>query len=126
MRRNIIRNGTEKAEPRSPRHEISRAKMSAMNVLVRKALVADVPRLKDVIEASVRGLQAQDYSPAQIEGALKSVYGVDSQLIADGTYFAVELAAPHGDEIVACGGWSKRRTLYGGDQFAGREDSLLD
>jgi len=84
--------------------------------------------LREVIEASVRGLQARDYTPAQIEGALKSVYGVDSQLIADGTYFVAEVAEQQRGvgQIVACGGWSKRRTLYGGDQFAGREDSLLD
>jgi GNAT superfamily N-acetyltransferase len=94
---------------------------------IRKATVADVPRLREVIEASVRGLQAQDYSPAQIEGALKSVYGVDSQLIADGTYFVAETAESEGKPlVVACGGWSKRRTLYGGDQFAAREDLLLD
>jgi len=101
--------------------------MEAPNIHIRKATTEDVPRLREIIEASVRGLQAGDYSPAQIEGALQSVYGVDTQLIADGTYFAAEAAA--GDLqrlIVACGGWSKRRTLYGGDQFAGREDSLLD
>jgi len=99
-----------------------------MDLRLRRALPADVPRLKEVIEASVRGLQAADYSPAQIEGALASVYGVDSQLIADGTYFAVEASGPgsQGSTIVACGGWSRRRTLYGGDQFSGREDSLLD
>ena len=99
--------------------------------------MADVPRLREVIEASVRGLQAADYSAAQIEGALKSVYGVDSQLIADGTYLVAEIfesdhkptmAKPQivKPEIVACGGWSRRKTLYGGDQFAAREDSLLD
>ncbi len=99
-----------------------------MNLRLRKAVPDDIPRLKEVIEASVRGLQARDYSPAQIEGALASVYGVDSQLIADGTYFAVEAGEPGTKEsaIVACGGWSKRKTLYGGDQFSGREDSLLD
>lgn len=99
-----------------------------MKIQIRKAMPADIPRLREVIEASVRGLQAQDYSPAQIEGALQSVYGVDSQLIADGTYFAVETAQAGSTEreIVACGGWSKRKTLYGGDQFSGREDSLLD
>jgi GNAT superfamily N-acetyltransferase len=97
-----------------------------MNVRLRNAVMADMPRLQEVIEASVRGLQAQDYSPAQIEGALSSVYGVDSQLIADGTYLVAEVATEKGSEIVACGGWSKRKTLYGGDQFAGREDSLLD
>jgi GNAT superfamily N-acetyltransferase len=83
--------------------------------------------LRELIEASVRSLQAADYSPAQIEGALQSVYGVDSQLIADGTYLVAELSESQcRPEIVACGGWSKRKTLYGGDQYAGREDSLLD
>jgi N-acetylglutamate synthase-like GNAT family acetyltransferase len=98
-----------------------------MNVHIRKAEIADVPRLREIIEGSVRGLQAGDYSAAQIEGALASVYGVDSQLIADGTYFAAEIVEASGAKtIVACGGWSKRKTLYGGDQYAGREDSLLD
>ena len=87
--------------------------------------MADVPRLREVIEASVRGLQARDYTPAQIEGALESLYGVDTQLIADGTYFVAEVSKVR-TEIVACGGWSKRKTLFGGDQFAGREDSVLD
>src|SRR5579871_5196382 len=95
-----------------------------MNVRVRNATEADVPQLRKLIEASVRGLQVQDYSPAQIDGALRSVYGVDSQLILDGTYFIAETTEE--PLIVACGGWSKRKTLYGGDQFAGREDSLLD
>lgn len=99
----------------------------ADDVRLRKATPADIPRLRDLIEASVRGLQAQDYSTLQIEGALQSVYGVDSQLIADGTYFVAEITPEeHDPEIVACGGWSKRKTLYGGDQFAAREDSLLD
>jgi len=97
-----------------------------MNLCIRKATTADVPRLREVIEASVRGLQAKDYSPAQIEGALQSVYGVDSRLIADGTYLVAEVTGSQQPEIVACGGWSKRKTLYGGDQYASREDSLLD
>src|SRR5580658_2715518 len=105
--------------------------VTTANIHIRKATAADVPRLREVIEASVRGLQAEDYSPAQIEGALKSVYGVDSQLIADGTYFVAEVLdsqrlESQKPEIVACGGWSRRKTLYGGDQFAAREDSLLD
>jgi GNAT superfamily N-acetyltransferase len=97
-----------------------------MNIRIRQAVSSDVPRLREIIEASVRGLQAEDYTSAQIEGALQSVYGVDSQLIADGTYLLAELTTENGTEIVACGGWSKRKTLYGGDQFAAREDSLLD
>lgn len=112
--------------------------MAVPAIHIRKATPEDVPRLREIIEVSVRGLQASDYSPAQIEGALSSVYGVDSQLIADGTYFVAENSAgigaatePPGKRryetgIVACGGWSKRKTLYGGDQFAAREDSLLD
>lgn len=99
-----------------------------MKISLRKAGAADVPRLRELIEASVRGLQAEDYSPSQIEGALKTVYGVDSQLIADGTYFVAEVDEQEvsNRNIIGCGGWSKRKTLYGGDQYAGREDSLLD
>jgi GNAT superfamily N-acetyltransferase len=108
-----------------------------MTTRIRLAETRDIPSLRELIEASVRGLQAGDYSPAQLEGALRTVYGVDTQLISDGTYFAAEKteaseARSTGAEsrgaalLVGCGGWSKRKTLYGGDQFAGREDSLLD
>lgn len=103
-----------------------------MRVQIRVAVLADVPVLREVIEASVRGLQARDYTPRQIEAALKGVYGVDTRLIADGTYFAAEApassaAATGGTRlIVACGGWSKRKTLFGGDQWSAREDDLLD
>jgi GNAT superfamily N-acetyltransferase len=90
---------------------------------LRFATPDDIPALRVLIEASVRGLQAGDYTAAQLELALEKVYGVDTQLIADGTYFAVENADA---AIVGCGGWSKRKTLYGGDNFAAREDSLLD
>jgi GNAT superfamily N-acetyltransferase len=105
--------------------------VKATKIHIRKATAADAPRLREVIEASVRGLQAEDYSPAQMEGALQSVYGVDSQLIADGTYLVAEVLDSNQDsetnpEIVGCGGWSQRKTLYGGDQFGAREDSLLD
>jgi len=93
-----------------------------MNISLRQAVPTDIPALRVLIDASVRGLQAADYTPAQIEGALQTVYGVDSQLIADGTYFVVETEAV----IVGCGGWSKRKTLFGGDRWTGREDSLLN
>ncbi|MGB8012782.1 MAG: GNAT family N-acetyltransferase [Terriglobales bacterium] len=103
-----------------------------MNLRLRLASADDIPVLRELIAASVRGLQAGDYSAAQLESALRTVYGVDTQLIADGTYFAAESMESLSGEslgsplIVGCGGWSKRKTLYGGDQFAGREDSLLD
>jgi hypothetical protein len=119
-----------KAEVRTQKLELLRKYsdlVTATKIHIRKAVAADVPRLREVIEASVRGLQAEDYSSAQIEGALKSVYGVDSQLIADGTYLVAEVSdSQNKSEIVGCGGWSKRKTLYGGDQYAAREDSLLD
>lgn len=104
------------------------------NIRIRQAVAADIPILRELIEASVRGLQAQDYTPTQLESALKSVYGVDSQLIADGTYFVAEAeiseakpkTAKRENVIVGCGGWSKRKTLYGGDRWTRREDDLLD
>ena len=90
---------------------------------IRAALLAETAALATLIELSVRTLQTGDYSAAQIEGALMGVFGVDSQLIADGTYFVVEA---EGGEAVACGGWSKRKTLFGGDHAAVREPELLD
>jgi GNAT superfamily N-acetyltransferase len=79
---------------------------------LRTATTEDVPRICELIEASVRGLQAGDYSPAQIDGALATVFTVDSRLIADGTYF---VAFDESGELAGCGGWSFRKTLYGGD-----------
>lgn len=110
---------------------------TATNISIRKAIPSDVPFLRELIDASVRGLQAQDYTPTQIDSALITVFGVDSQLVADGTYFvAVAETAdnkhellPHSSSakvIVGCGGWSKRKTLYGSDHWTGREDELLD
>jgi GNAT superfamily N-acetyltransferase len=89
---------------------------------IRVALPSDIKSMAELIDLSVRTLQTGDYTPLQIAGALASVFGVDTQLLADGTYFVVE--APHG-ELTACGGWSKRKTLYGGDQAQGREAALL-
>ncbi len=90
---------------------------------IRVACQSDVAVLRDLIETSVRGLQTADYTPQQIDGALRKVFGVDSQLIADGTYL---IAENDSGMIVGCGGWSKRKTLYGGDVWSAREDSLLD
>jgi len=97
---------------------------------IRAALPSDVPVLRHLIDASVRHLQSQDYTPQQIDSALRTIFGVDSQLIDDGTYLLVETvpAASDGNQpvIVACGGWSKRKTLYGGDRWHDRQDDLLD
>jgi GNAT superfamily N-acetyltransferase len=95
-----------------------------MKIELQRAMMADIPRLEALIDASVRGLQSQDYSPEQIDRALRLVYGVDTRLIVDGTYYLAE--ANGGSVLVGCGGWSKRRTLFGGDHFEAREDGLLD
>lgn len=95
---------------------------------LRLATEDDIPALNALIEASVRGLQANDYTPAQIEGALGTVLGLDTQLIRDGTYFVAETPAldPRERKLAGCGGWSKRKTLFGADRGPGREPELLD
>ena len=91
---------------------------------LRVALPADVPRVADLIGESVRKLQAPDYSPVQREGAIATVFTVDSRLIADGTYF---VAFTEDGELAGCGGWSYRKTLYGGDsQMERAEPAQLD
>lgn len=89
---------------------------------VRLATRTDIPQLSRLIERSVRELQRHDYTKLQIEGALQSTFGVDTTLIDDGTYLVIEIE----NEIVACGGWSKRKTLFGGDRWTHRENDLLD
>ena len=99
------------------------------NFSIRPAVPSDIPVLRALIEASVRQLQADDYTPSQRESALATVFGVDTQLVADGTYLVVECysAEPQGSAVVvACGGWSKRKTLFGADQWTDRHDDLLD
>ena len=94
-----------------------------MQFEIKVAVNADIPAIREVIQASVRELQAGDYTPAQIEGALATVFTVDSRLIADGTY----LLALDEDRVAGCGGWSYRKTLYGGDQqLETIESSVLD
>jgi GNAT superfamily N-acetyltransferase len=83
----------------------------------------DVPSLQELIVASVRSLSLPYYNAREIDGALMHVFGVDRQLIHDATYFAAEIEG----QIVGCGGWSKRRTLFGGDQAQSvRVDELLN
>jgi GNAT superfamily N-acetyltransferase len=89
---------------------------------LRVATVDDVPALRLPIDASARELSKGSYSAAQIDAAVAHVFGVDTQLIVDGSYFVIE--AP--DVLVAAGGWSARRTLYGGDQMKGGADPRLD
>jgi GNAT superfamily N-acetyltransferase len=96
---------------------------------LRLATEDDIPNLHALIESSVRGLQAGDYTPAQIEGALGTVLGLDTQLIRDRTYFVAETLDQKSKTqklLAGCGGWSMRKTLFGADHGPGREPELLD
>ncbi len=94
-----------------------------MEAAIRKATLDDRAAIAELIAASARGLSRDDYTEEQIESAIETgVFGVDSEMIADGTYFVAEMEG----RLVGCGGWSKRKTLFGGDRFAGREGEELD
>jgi N-acetylglutamate synthase-like GNAT family acetyltransferase len=99
--------------------------MGLSSIQIRSAQRSDIPTLHRLIEDSVRGLQAGDYTQSQIEGALGGVLGLDTQLIEDQTYFIAECNDNEG-EAVGCGGWSYRKTLFGSDHGPGREAALLD
>jgi GNAT superfamily N-acetyltransferase len=101
-----------------------RISMGFSEFKLRLATSSDLPALHALIEASVRSLQANDYTPSQIEGALGTVLGLDTQLITDQTYFIAESSKEN--RIAACGGWSKRKTLFGADRGPGRELELLN
>jgi GNAT superfamily N-acetyltransferase len=88
---------------------------------LRLATRADLPRLRTVMDAAIAELQKGFLSDAQIESS-HQIMGLDTQLVEDGTYFVVE----EDGEVIGCGGWSRRATLYGGDATAGRDAHLLD
>jgi hypothetical protein len=89
---------------------------------IRLCTMSDVPAVEELIPISVRGLQNRHYSQEQMDGALGTVFGVDTQLIRDGTYFVAEAESC----VVGCGGWSKRKTLFGSDSAKTGEDLILD
>jgi len=91
-------------------------------IALRNATRVDIPGIESLIARSARGLSAGIYRPAQIEGALRGAFGVDTQLLADGTYFVAE----ENGRLAGCGGWSFRSTLFGGDARSGRDSSILD
>lgn len=92
------------------------------SLVIRTAVAQDVPALERMIEASARTLSRGYYTDAQIDAAIRHVFGVDSQLVADGTY----LVADREGKLAGCGGWSRRATLFGGDRFADRSNVALD
>jgi GNAT superfamily N-acetyltransferase len=87
----------------------------------RLAVLADVPALTVLMDAAISELQRGFLDDAEIASS-RAIMGIDTQLIEDGTYFVVE----SGGEIAGCGGWSRRATLYGGNQTPGRDSHLLD
>ena len=93
-----------------------------MSRLLRLAIPNDIEALTVLIEQSARALSAGFYSAQETEAVVRHVFGVDSQLIDDGTYFVIEVDG----RLAACGGWSRRSTLFGGDQFKAQADALLD
>src|SRR4051812_23435503 len=93
-----------------------------MDFSVRRARLEDRGALERLIAESARGLSRGNYTDAQVEAAVASVFGVDTDLIHDGTYFVAEADG----EPIGCGGWSRRRTLFGGDRYGARDSGYLD
>ena len=94
----------------------------SLDYTIRKAILEDKPALERLIALSVLALCAPDYTAEQIEGALRGAFGVDTDLIRDGTYFVAET----NKELIGCGGWSKRKTFLGGDRRTARDADVLD
>jgi N-acetylglutamate synthase-like GNAT family acetyltransferase len=91
-------------------------------VIIRKAEMEEREAIKQLIAESARLLSREHYSDTQIETAIVTVFGVDTDLIDDGTYFVAESDG----QLAGCGGWSKRKTLFGGDQYSSRDAGYLD
>jgi len=91
-------------------------------MIIRKATMDEREAIKQLIAASARLLSREHYSDQQIETAIATVFGVDTDLIEDGTYFVAEIDG----QLAGCGGWSKRKTLFGGDQYSSRDAAYLD
>ncbi|AOW57174.1 TPA: GNAT family N-acetyltransferase [Legionella pneumophila subsp. pneumophila] len=89
-------------------------------ITIRLAEMNEIQFLNQLISCSARELSREDYTKEEIEGAIQYVFGVDLELILDKTYFVVE----RDGQIAGCGGWSRRRTLFGGSQYAGREQGI--
>jgi GNAT superfamily N-acetyltransferase len=96
--------------------------MGAGDFRLRRATFEDLENLEPLIAASARELSKDDYTPGQVEGALRGAFGTDTQLIRDGSYFVIET----GGRLAGCGGWSRRRTLFGSDARNDRDSTVLD
>jgi GNAT superfamily N-acetyltransferase len=96
--------------------------MSAERLEIRGATLEDVAGIEALIARSAHQLSSGDYSRDQVEGALRGAFGVDTQLLRDGTYFVAHCDG----QLVGCGGWSYRATLFGSDARADRDPRALD
>jgi N-acetylglutamate synthase-like GNAT family acetyltransferase len=91
-------------------------------MIIRKATMEERDAIQQLIAESARKLSREHYNDAQIEAAIATVFGVDTSLIEDGTYYVVE----RDGQLAGCGGWSKRKTLFGGDQYSSRDTTYID
>jgi GNAT superfamily N-acetyltransferase len=91
-------------------------------MIIRQARMDEREVIKRLIADSARRLSREHYNDAQIEAAIATIFGVDTSLIEDGTYFVAEIDGM----LAGCGGWSRRKTLFGGDQYATRDTSYID
>ena len=91
-------------------------------MIIRRATMEDREAVTELIAESARLLSREHYNDAQIEAAIATVFGVDTDLIDDGTYFVAEISGV----LAGCGGWSRRKTLFGGDQYSSRVAGYLD
>ena len=91
-------------------------------MIIRKATMEDRDAIQQLIADSARRLSREHYTDLEIETAIETVFGVDTSLIEDGTYFVVEIDG----QLAGCGGWSKRKTLFGGDQYTSRDVGYID
>ncbi|STY30043.1 GNAT family acetyltransferase [Legionella wadsworthii] len=90
--------------------------------MIRVAQIDEINTLNELIDLSARELGKIDYSPHEIEGAIQYIFGVDRELVQDKTYYVMEQEGT----FIACGGWSRRKTLFGGDQCSVRENGFLN
>jgi YbgC/YbaW family acyl-CoA thioester hydrolase len=110
------------SEQAGPELELQAARTAIPSYLLRKATLDDRGALEGLIAHSARTLTLGAYTPRQIETGLRAAFGVDTQLIRDGTYWVAEADG----KLVGCGGWSRRRTLFGGDSQAHRDSAELN
>jgi GNAT superfamily N-acetyltransferase len=95
--------------------------MNPPTFVIRVAVATDIPQIRPLMDDAIGVLLQPFLSPAMVE-ASREIMGLDSQLIADGTYYVLM----SGETVIGCGGWSRRATLFGGDHTAGRDAALLD